>query len=68
SRVQCPTLILAGDADPICRPPYIELLRHRIPHARVEWVLGGTHALPRGHASEFNRAVIAFIRAEIRTG
>ena len=61
--VRCPALILCGDADPVSRAPYIELLRHRIPQARVEWVCGATHALPRGHAAEFNRAVIEFIRA-----
>jgi pimeloyl-ACP methyl ester carboxylesterase len=61
-RIQCPALILAGDADPVCRPEFIELLRHRLPHAEVEWVRGGTHALPRGHAAEFNRRVIEFIR------
>lgn len=61
-RVQCPALILAGDADPVCRPSFIELLRHRLPHARVEWVRGGTHALPRGHAAQFNRAATTFIR------
>jgi pimeloyl-ACP methyl ester carboxylesterase len=49
--VQCPALVLAGDADPVCRPAFIELLRHRMPRARVEWVRGGTHALPRGHAA-----------------
>jgi pimeloyl-ACP methyl ester carboxylesterase len=61
-RIQCPALILAGDADPVCRPEFIELLRHRMPHAEVDWVRGGTHALPRGHADEFNRRVIQFIR------
>ena len=60
--VQCPALVLAGDADPVSRPEFIELLRHRIPRARVEWVTGGTHALPRGQADEFNRIVIGFVR------
>jgi 2-hydroxy-6-oxonona-2,4-dienedioate hydrolase len=60
--VRCPTLILTGDADPVARPAFVELLRHRIPHASVEWVRGGTHALPRGHADEFNRRVIDFVR------
>jgi 2-hydroxy-6-oxonona-2,4-dienedioate hydrolase len=64
-RIQCPALILAGDADPVCRPEFIELLRHRMPHAAVEWVRGGTHALPRGHAEEFNRRVIRFIRDSV---
>ena len=61
-RVQCPALVLAGDADPVCRPHFIELLRHRMPLAEVVWVRGGTHALPRGHPDEFNRVVVEFAR------
>jgi pimeloyl-ACP methyl ester carboxylesterase len=61
--VRCPALILAGDRDAVCSPSFIELLRHRIPDARVQWVHGGSNALPREHAGEFNRAVIAFIRS-----
>jgi 2-hydroxy-6-oxonona-2,4-dienedioate hydrolase len=60
-RVPCPALILAGDADPVCTPEFIEMLRHRLPHAAVAWVRGGTHALPRGHAAEFNRIVTGFV-------
>jgi pimeloyl-ACP methyl ester carboxylesterase len=60
-QVQCPALILAGDADPICPPSWVALLAQRLPHAEVEWVPGGTHALPRGHVEAFNRAVIRFI-------
>jgi pimeloyl-ACP methyl ester carboxylesterase len=60
-QIRCPTLILAGDEDAVCSPAFVELLRHRIPRAEVEWVRGGSHALPRAHAAEFNRAVIAFI-------
>jgi 2-hydroxy-6-oxonona-2,4-dienedioate hydrolase len=60
--VQCPALVLAGDADPVCRPWFIEMLRHRMPRARVVWVPGGTHALPRGHADAFNRIVTRFVR------
>ena len=63
-RVTCPALILVGTRDPICAPEYIELLHHRLPRARVEWIHGGTHALPRGNAAEFNRAVIRFIREQ----
>jgi 2-hydroxy-6-oxonona-2,4-dienedioate hydrolase len=66
-QVQCPALVLAGDADPVCTPAFIELLRHRMPEGRVQWIRGGTHALPRGHAPEFNRSVIAFVQ-EISAG
>lgn len=65
-RVQCPTLILTGDADPVCRSEFVELLRHRVPQAQVEWVRGGTHALPRGQSEEFNRRVIGFVRETVR--
>jgi 2-hydroxy-6-oxonona-2,4-dienedioate hydrolase len=61
-QVQCPALVLAGDADPVCRPWFIELLRHRLPQAQIHWVRGGTHALPRSHAADFNRLVTAFVR------
>jgi pimeloyl-ACP methyl ester carboxylesterase len=64
-RVRCPALVLAGDADPVCRPAFIELLRHRMPAAQVEWVRGGTHALPRGHAAAFNRIVTGFVRSTV---
>jgi pimeloyl-ACP methyl ester carboxylesterase len=37
------TLILVGDADPICPPSVGELLRERIPHARLERIVGGQH-------------------------
>jgi 2-hydroxy-6-oxonona-2,4-dienedioate hydrolase len=67
-QVQCPALVLAGDADPLCRPWFIELLRHRMPQAEIQWVRGGTHALPRGHAADFNRVVTAFLRGTTAPG
>jgi 2-hydroxy-6-oxonona-2,4-dienedioate hydrolase len=59
--VTCPALILTGDSDPVCRSRFIERLKHCLPEAAVEWVRGGTHALPRGHAAHFNRAVTSFV-------
>jgi 2-hydroxy-6-oxonona-2,4-dienedioate hydrolase len=59
--VHCPTLILAGDRDPVTLPDFVELLGRGLPHARIQRVRDGTHALPRGCADEFNRAVLSFI-------
>lgn len=67
-RVTCPALVLSGDRDPIAPSGYLELLRHRLTAARVERVRGGTHALPRGHATEFNRVVTAWIREVSASG
>lgn len=64
--VQCPAIVLAGDADPVSRPAFIELLRHRMPQAQVEWIRGGTHALPRGHAEAFNRVLIEWAGKRLR--
>lgn len=61
-RVQCPALVLVGTLDPIVRADYLELLRHRL-RGQLQWIAGGTHALPRGNPAEFNRAVIDFCRA-----
>jgi pimeloyl-ACP methyl ester carboxylesterase len=61
--VRCPALILVGSEDPVCRADYVEQLQDCLPQSRVEWVCGATHALPRGHAAAFNRAVTDFVRA-----
>jgi pimeloyl-ACP methyl ester carboxylesterase len=41
--VRVPTLILHGEADPICPPAVPELLCERIPGARAVCVRGGSH-------------------------
>lgn len=59
--IQCPALVLAGDADPLCRPEYIALIQQRLARVHVCIVPGGTHALPRGSTDAFNREVIRFV-------
>jgi pimeloyl-ACP methyl ester carboxylesterase len=58
--VRCPVLVLVGDRDPVCTRGFIRMLEHCLPDARVEWVPGGTHALPRGSVAEFNARVARF--------
>jgi pimeloyl-ACP methyl ester carboxylesterase len=48
SNIVSPTLILLGEADPICPRAVGELLVHNIPHARLEMIPSGGHDL--GHA------------------
>lgn len=64
-KVQCPALILVGDDDAITSRMAIEQMRHRLRDGQVTWVRGATHALPRGHAEEFNRVVIRYIRENL---
>ncbi|CAN5758980.1 alpha/beta hydrolase [soil metagenome] len=60
--VTCPALIITGDNDPITSRASIERMLHRLPHGEVAWVAGGTHALPRGDAAEFNGVVAEFVK------
>jgi pimeloyl-ACP methyl ester carboxylesterase len=62
SLVECPVLILAGERDPVSRRAFVELLQQCAPRADVQWVPGGTHALPRAHPVEFNRRVLDYVR------
>lgn len=64
-KVTCPALILTGDDDAITSRASIEQMRHRLSQGQVKWVRGATHALPRGHAEEFNRLVIRFIKGNL---
>jgi pimeloyl-ACP methyl ester carboxylesterase len=68
ARVPCPTLILTGTRDPVIRSDYLGLLLRRITHARLEKIAGGSHALPRSQARQFNDVVIAFCREVLRDG
>jgi pimeloyl-ACP methyl ester carboxylesterase len=50
--VQCPTLLLWGDADPISPPAVGEHLVKILPSARLVVIAGGDHAFARDRADE----------------
>lgn len=60
--VQCPTQVVIGTRDPVADAEFVELLLRRLPAAEVTTVAGGTHALPRSEAEQFNAAVTQFCR------
>ena len=62
SRITTPTLILVGDADPICPKGVGDLLLRHLPHARLRVLAGGSHDL----AQALPDAVAAMIREHIR--
>ncbi len=64
SEIRAPTLLLNGDADPICPPAVARLLEARIPGARTAVLRGGTHVF----ANERPAEVAGAIRAHIGRG
>ena len=60
--ITAPTLILVGDADPICPKAVGDLLVKQLPHARLRVLGGGNHDL----GQVYRDAVAAMIRELIR--
>ena len=60
--VQCPAQVVIGSHDPVADAELVELLLRRLPAAEAVRVAGGTHALPRSEAEQFNAAVTDFCR------
>ena len=60
--VACPTLLTVGTRDPMAEQQFMERLAAQVPDARIAWIEGGGHALPRDSAIGFHAAVIAFLQ------
>jgi pimeloyl-ACP methyl ester carboxylesterase len=63
-KIDVPTLIIFGDADPISPLAVGRHLAGRIPNARLEVIAGGDHDLARTHAAQ----VAALIADHLGTG
>jgi 3-oxoadipate enol-lactonase len=61
TEIRCPTLIVAGDADTTVPRASLELLRRRIPNARLLVVPDSGHATPCDQPDLFNRLVLEFV-------
>ncbi len=61
AEIRCPTLIVAGDEDTTVPRASAELLRRRIPDARLLVVPGSGHATPYDQPDLFNRLVLEFV-------
>jgi pimeloyl-ACP methyl ester carboxylesterase len=60
-------LFVVGTKDRVADRVYVERLAREAPGARIAWLDGGGHALPRSVARDFNDAVIAFLGTVDRT-
>jgi pimeloyl-ACP methyl ester carboxylesterase len=57
-RIVAPTLIICGDSDPISPLPVGDVLRAKIPGARLEVVHGGSHDLENEYPEAIARMIV----------
>lgn len=60
--VKAPSLILAGDRDPLVPPGNSHLLAHRIPNAKLEILKGVSHDFTTERPEQITRLVTHFLR------
>lgn len=65
-QINCPTLVLSGDADVIVPVQNSRNLAAKIPRARLHIIEGGSHTFFIEQAEEFNRVVKEFLAADFR--
>jgi valacyclovir hydrolase len=61
-KVQCPTLILHGDKDPLVPNMHPEILHREIPGSDLHRFPEGKHNIHKRYAEEFNEIVLAFLK------
>lgn len=60
-RIQCPVLLIWGDADPISPVAVGQFLHHQIPHAELHIVSQGQHDLAYVHAEHVAQLIQNFL-------
>lgn len=66
ARITQPTLVMAGDADPICSPTATRMLSEGLPGARTEIFEGASHFFLMEQPERFNRVLLAWLRQHAR--
>lgn len=61
--VECPVLLVVGTKDHVVERTFVERFARTVPGARIAWLDGGGHALPRNRTAGFNAAIVTFLRA-----
>lgn len=62
--IEVPTLILAGEKDPIAPPRVMQRMADMIPHARFEMLPGSGHLLNLERPEAFNRTLFDFLHSQ----
>jgi len=65
SKIQCPTLLVAGELDRSTPPKDHEYIAQRIPHCRLVVVPGASHTVMEEQAGMFNRLVLEFLDQDV---
>ncbi|MCS7182505.1 MAG: alpha/beta hydrolase [Thermoanaerobaculum sp.] len=60
AHISCPTLVIAGESDPLVAPVYTRELAEGLPHARFRLVPAAAHSVLAEGGSELLREVIDF--------
>jgi pimeloyl-ACP methyl ester carboxylesterase len=60
-RIAAPTLVVAGERDPLCPPRAGEIICAGIPGSRLEIVTGSGHQIPVEKPSELSRLMLDFL-------
>jgi 3-oxoadipate enol-lactonase len=68
ARIACPTLVVAGAADPVTPPADAFALRDAIVGARAAVIAGAAHIVPAERPQEFVELVLPFLRASRPAG
>lgn len=61
--IKCPTLVLTGTDDRVIKPNSSEIIAKTIPGAKLVKINGGSHGFSGEMSSEFNKAVLEFLRS-----
>ena len=65
SKIQCPTLLLAGEKDRSTPPEDSKIIADAMPNARLVVVPNTSHTVPEEQAEEFNRMTLEFLAQNI---
>lgn len=60
-RIQVPTLVMAGDSDPICSPTATRWLSQGLPNATTEMFAGASHFFLMEQPARFNRLLLDWL-------